>query len=85
MRVIIYFIHSIWSYLVDLYPKNESIDYVSEDDSIEIIINCTNSTIRLKNKRTNLEYDLDVDQNQLPLPWQIFIRLNHNGDQIRLA
>jgi bifunctional DNA-binding transcriptional regulator/antitoxin component of YhaV-PrlF toxin-antitoxin module len=63
---------------------NQPRSNIKQGDTIEIRIDCNNSKIVLENKRTNIKSELDIDQKQSPLPWQIIIYLDHHGDRIRL-
>ncbi|CAF2496832.1 unnamed protein product [Rotaria sp. Silwood2] len=59
-----------------------------QDDTIEIEIeieiDCVNLKIALNNKQINEKYELDIDLDQSPLPWQIIIKLDHHGDRVHL-
>jgi hypothetical protein len=44
-------------------------------DSYVLIINCDKRRISLKNERINRSYDLDVDLDNCPFPWQVNARM----------
>jgi len=57
---------------------------IKQGDLIEIEIDCRNTKITLTNKQTNRKYELNIDLEQSPLPWQIFINFDRLGDRVRL-
>ncbi len=57
---------------------------VKQGDTIEIEIDCINSKIALKNLQTNKNYELPIDLQQSPFPWQILINFDRHGDRVRL-
>jgi hypothetical protein len=57
---------------------------VKQGDTSEIEINCNNSKIALKNLQTSENYELPIDLQQSPFPWQILINFNRHGDRVRL-
>ena len=52
--------------------------------ALEIEINCVDSKLVLKNEQNNGKYELDIDMKQFPLPWQIVLKLDHEGDCLHL-
>ncbi|CAF0796970.1 unnamed protein product [Adineta ricciae] len=57
---------------------------VQPGDTVEIVVDCAHSKIIFENLQTNLKGELEIDQQQIPLPWQVEITLNQRGDRIRL-
>jgi len=61
--------------------------YISDmekNDTLILLINCDQRTIRLTNERTNSKHQLEIDVNTCPLPWQPFVCLYYAGDQVRI-
>ncbi len=65
-------------------PRENFRPDVKQSDIIEIEIDCTNSKIALKNLQTNKNYELPIDLQQYPFPWQILINFDRHGDRVRL-
>ncbi|CAF0848654.1 unnamed protein product [Adineta ricciae] len=57
---------------------------VQQGDTVEIVVDCAHSKIIFENLQTSLKGELEIDQQQVPWPWQVEITLNRRGDQIRL-
>jgi hypothetical protein len=57
---------------------------VRKKDTLEIEIDCDNKKIALINERTKKKFELQVDLQRYPLPWQIVFNLNHYMDRVRL-
>ncbi|CAF0854231.1 unnamed protein product [Adineta steineri] len=73
-----------YSFLFSSQLKSYEIQDINEGATIEIVIDCINSKIVLKNTQTNTHSELNIDQEEFRLPWQIYISLNHYGDRIHL-
>ena len=56
----------------------------SVNDILELLINCSEKTIRLANKRTNEANEIDVDANKFPFPWQLNCAITYWNQSIRL-
>ncbi|CAF1101989.1 unnamed protein product [Rotaria sordida] len=77
-------IKKIWSFGIRNQLKHCFTRDEKQENTIEIEIDCDNLKIALNNKQMNEKYELDIDRKQFPLPWQIIIELDHNGDRVRL-
>ena len=65
-------------------PSYQARQSVQQGDTIEIVVDCIHFKIVFENLRTNLKGELKIDQQHIPLPWQIEITLNRREDRIRL-
>jgi hypothetical protein len=75
----------IWSYFVNNQQRDALQERdIKQGDLIEIEIDCINTKITLTNKQTNRKYELYIDLEQSPLPWQIIINFDRLGDRARL-
>jgi len=57
---------------------------VLRKDPLIIEIDCDNRKIGLINERTKKKFELQIDLERYPLPWQIVFNLNHYNDVVRL-
>lgn len=57
---------------------------MARDDMIILIIDCENQKIFMTNERTNGHYELDVDVNNCPFPWQFHVNLYDRDSSIRI-
>ncbi len=57
---------------------------VLRKDLLIIEIDCDNRKIGLINERTKKKFELQIDLERYPLPWQIVFSLNHYNDVVRL-
>jgi hypothetical protein len=65
-------------------PRHDFHRDVKSGDILEIELDCINSKITLKNQRTSEEYDLDINFQRFPSPWQIILHFDRHGDRVRL-
>jgi hypothetical protein len=56
----------------------------TQNDTLELFLDCDRRMILLTNERTNSTHKLDVNVTQCPFPWQLHIGLQHQNDRIRL-
>jgi hypothetical protein len=59
-------------------------NHTQENDTIELILDCTKQTIRYTNERSQKSQELIIDTNKCPFPWLLYISLGGRGDQISL-
>jgi hypothetical protein len=57
---------------------------VEKDDIVELLVDCDNRIICLTNERTNSTFELDIDLDQCPFPWQLNLNLHWANDRVRL-
>ncbi|CAF0746965.1 unnamed protein product [Didymodactylos carnosus] len=57
---------------------------IMENDVLELVLNCDKKIIQLSNKRTNKLYQIPVDINSCPFPWQFYLSLYEIGDLVRI-
>jgi hypothetical protein len=60
------------------YPSD-----VQKNDILELFIDCDQRKIGLRNERTDSSYELDVDLDKCPFPWQLNVIIYFAGDRIR--
>ncbi|CAF1351961.1 unnamed protein product [Adineta ricciae] len=58
--------------------------YTREKDVIELVLDCSKHQLCYKNERLQKKQKLDIDINKCPFPWQLYISLGGQGDQISL-
>jgi hypothetical protein len=58
-------------------------DDIQKDDILELFIDCDERKIRLTNERSHSSYELDIDVNKCPFPWQLNVIMYFAGDRIR--
>lgn len=56
---------------------------VQKDDIVEVLLNCDQRKISLKNERTQSLHEIDIDLTKCPLPWKLHIIMYFAGDRIR--
>lgn len=56
---------------------------VQKDDVLELFIDCDQRKICLKNERTQSSYEIVIDLNKCPFPWQLNIIMYFPGDRVR--
>lgn len=74
----------IWSFFQHAQSRHSFQCEIKSGDIITIKIDCENTKIVCCNKRTNQNYEFNLNLNNTPLPWQILITLNRHRDRIRL-
>lgn len=57
---------------------------MARNDMIILIIDCENRKILMTNERTHGHYELDVDVNICPFPWQFHVNLYDKNSSIRI-
>jgi hypothetical protein len=57
---------------------------MKKNDIFELLINCDQRKIRLKNTRTDKTHELTIDVDKCPLPWQLNFSLGNWGDRVQL-
>lgn len=57
---------------------------VEINDIIEFLIDCDTRKIRFKNEQKQLTYELDIDLNMCPFPWQMGLDVYHANTSLRL-
>jgi hypothetical protein len=63
--------------LFSIYDNNEN-------DTITLIIDAHERTVRYTNERTKDTQHMKVDINRCPFPWQLYIGLGGDDDQLRI-
>ena len=58
--------------------------HTREKDVIELVLDCSRRKLRYKNERQQKKQELYIDINKCPFPWQLYISLGGQGDQISL-
>lgn len=70
------------------YQNINKIGYKSDmemNDKLELFIDCDRHLIRLTNERTHSSYELQIDIEKCPFPWQLLLGLCCSaGDRIRI-
>lgn len=62
--------------------------YVSDfkvNDIVELEIDCYRRCIKMKNNRTNKQYELPIDLAKCPFPWLFDVNFSTYGDRIRIV
>ena len=71
-----------------VYQNTNTMGYKSDmeiSDKLELFIDCDRQLIRLINERTHSSYELNIDLDKCPFPWQILLGLCCSaGDRIRI-
>jgi hypothetical protein len=92
-KVIMYSTHSMfgWAGFNEVLYAGERLrrfnNYISdmiENDIVQLIIDCDERKIILKNERTKTIHTLCVDVNKCPFPWQLYVGLLLRNDRVRL-
>jgi hypothetical protein len=63
-------------------------EYVSDyatNDMIELELDCYRRLIRMRNQRTNKQYELPIDLEKCPFPWVVQLNLNHYTTRLRIV
>jgi hypothetical protein len=68
-------------FLNSSYNKYQS--DIQKNDILELFIDCDERKICLRNERTHSSYELNVDLNKCPFPWQLNVIMYFAGDRIR--
>ncbi|CAF1102948.1 unnamed protein product [Didymodactylos carnosus] len=55
-----------------------------EQDTVDLVINCDKGKIQLLNRRTSKSYEIQIDANYCPKPWQLHLNLYYIDDKVRL-
>lgn len=58
---------------------------IQNNEVAELLVDCDRCIIRLTIGKTHQRYELDIDVNLCPLPWQFFITLVHPNSRIRIC
>ena len=54
------------------------------NDIINLIFDCDNQKISMINERTNARYELTVNTNYCPFPWQLHVNLSEPQSRVRI-
>jgi hypothetical protein len=73
------FINGVFQPGFDYYKSD-----VEKNDIVELLIDCDQQMIALTNERTHSTFELDVDLDDCPFPWQINLNLYWANDRVRL-
>jgi len=57
---------------------------IEKNDIVELFVDCDQETIRLTNERTQNVYELRIETNKCPFPWQLNFCLYYLKDRIRI-
>jgi hypothetical protein len=57
---------------------------IEKNDIVELLVDCDQRMIRLTNERTQSVYELQIDTNKCPFPWQLNFNLYYLNDRIRI-
>jgi polyhydroxyalkanoate synthesis regulator phasin len=57
---------------------------VEENDIMELLVDCDQRMISLTNERTHSTFELNIDLNNCPFPWQLNFNLYWANDHVRL-
>ncbi|CAF3388530.1 unnamed protein product [Rotaria sp. Silwood2] len=63
-------------------------EYASDyklNDTVELELDCYRRLIRIRNDRSNKQYELPIDLQKCPFPWILNINLQNNGDRLRIV
>jgi hypothetical protein len=68
------------------YRSNKSLPAIEmkTNDIITLIFNCDASKISMINQRTNGKYELDVNLENCPFPWQLHVILTEPNSRVRI-
>ena len=54
------------------------------NDTMSLLIDCRQQTLRLTNERTRSTYTLEIDITKCPFPWQLNLNLYNPNDRVRV-
>jgi hypothetical protein len=57
---------------------------LEKDDILELLVNCDQQLLRLKNERTRSIYEIKVDANKCRFPWQLNVHLYWANNRVRI-
>lgn len=57
---------------------------IIQNDIVDLLIDCDQRTIKLKNERTKEIIELSVDINKCPFSWQFHLNLYATNTQVRI-
>ena len=57
---------------------------IEENDIVQLTLDCNRRIIQLKNERTKSIYEITVELDKCPFPWQLNINMYHCGDRLRI-
>lgn len=63
---------------------NSSKGNISENDILNLILNCDDRIIELENECTKEKYSIPIDLDSCPFPWKLHVNFYNQNDRIRI-
>ncbi|CAF0913653.1 unnamed protein product [Didymodactylos carnosus] len=57
---------------------------ICENDAVDLVLNCNEFKIQLLNKRTSKQYEIPIDSQACPFPWQLNVNLYNPNTSVRI-